>query len=351
MRLFTLAAAAVLLFGLACAVNAQEITSLEAVEYSGFGFDYMIQGEYQDIESNRYYQIIADGNMQFRVVGYPDGLPGMGWDRSMARFFGHGGVQGEQLVITGEKMDIPRYEGVEGKTREIVFDEDMQKRKLRGRMVGDKFYLADDKYGEEKEIVKVRRESPTLGQQAPEGALVIFDGTNLDQFEEGAKCNEKAKTLWSEARTKPFDKDKPYLLHIEFLTSFMPTKQGQARSNSGVYIAETYECQVLDSFGLEGENNECGGFYQFAEPIVNMCFPPLVWQTYDIDFTPAKYADGKKTENARVTVRHNGVVIHDNVELPKETPGCKDEADETRGLYLQGHGNKVQYRNIWLQYK
>lgn len=351
MKKFLTIAAAILSLGITSALYAQEITSLAAVEYSGFNLDYMIQGEYQDAAAGRFYQIVADGYMTFRVVGYPDGLPGAGWDRSMARFFGIGEVQGDQLIITGTKMDIPRYEGVEGKSREIVFDEEMQKRKLRGRMGEGKYYISDDKYGEEKELTKVVRESPTLGAKAPEGALVVFDGTGLDQFEEGAKLNEKAKTLWAEARTKPFEKDRPYLLHIEFMTSFMPTKLGQDRSNSGVYIAEAYECQILDSFGLEGENNECGGFYQFAKPIVNMCLPPLTWQTYDIDFTPAKYADDKKTENARVTVRHNGVVIHDNVELPKEFPGGKPEADEARGLYLQGHGNKVQYRNIWVQYQ
>lgn len=348
MRLSTFVAAAVLSLGLSCVVSAQEFTSAEAVDYSNFSFDFALQGEYKEPDDNRFFQIIADGNGQFRVIGYPDGLPGDGWDRSKARFFGKGEIIGTELVITGEKMDIPRYEGVEGKSRVIVFDEDQQKRKLRGRQDGDRYFL---NFKGDHELFKLHRESPTLGAKAPEGALVVFDGTGLDQFEEGAKMNEKEKTLWSEARTKPFEKGKPYLLHLEFLTSFMPTKQGQARSNSGVYIAEAYECQVLDSFGLEGENNECGGFYQFAKPIVNMCFPPLTWQTYDIDFTPAKYADGKKTENARVTVRHNGVVIHDNVELPKETPGCKPEADEARGLFLQGHGNKVQYRNIWVQYK
>lgn len=348
MKKYLFAAAAVLSLGLIGTLSAQEFTSAEDVEYSNFNFDFGLQGEYTQPDAGRAFQIIADGNGQFRVVGYQDGLPGDGWDRSKARFFGKGEIIGNELVITGEKMDIPRYEGVEGKSRVIVFDEDMQKRKLRGRQDGDKYYL---NYKGEHELIKVHRESPTLGQKAPEGALVVFDGTNLDQFEEGAKINDKAQTLWSEARTKPFQKDTPYLLHLEFLTSFMPTKQGQARSNSGVYIAEAYECQVLDSFGLEGENNECGGFYQFAQPIVNMCFSPLTWQTYDIDFTPAKYANGQKTENARVTVRHNGVVIHDNVELPKETPGCKAEADEARGLFLQGHGNKVQYRNIWVQYK
>jgi hypothetical protein len=207
---------------------------------------------------------------------------------------------------------------------------------------------------------KQYRQSPTLGEKAPDGAVVIFDGTNLDKFEQGAKMNEtqqqgqtqrpgSGNTLWAEATTKPFE-GKPYKLHVEFMLSYMPKAQGQGRSNSGVYLDERYECQVLDSFGLAGENNECGGFYQVAKPKVNMCFPPLTWQTYDIDFTPAKYDGDKKTANARVTVKHNGVMIHDNIEFQKETPGRKGEGPQPGGIYLQGHGNKVQYRNIWVKY-
>jgi len=85
-----------------------------------------------------------------------------------------------------------------------------------------------------------------------------------------------------------------------------------------------------------------------AEPAVNMCFPPLSWQTYDIDFKAAKYDDaGKKTDNARITIKHNGVVIHDNLELTKGTPGYKAEGLEQLGLFLQNHSNPVAFRNIW----
>lgn len=116
-----------------------------------------------------------------------------------------------------------------------------------------------------------------------------------------------------------------------------------------MYVNGRYEVQVLDSFGLTGESNECGGIYKVSVPKVNMCFPPLTWQTYDIDFTAPKYDDsGKKTENARVTVKHNGFVIHDNLELPKETPGRHKESPEADEIYLQGHKNPVVYRNIWV---
>ena len=108
---------------------------------------------------------------------------------------------------------------------------------------------------------------------------------------------------------------------------------------------------MLDSYGLEGLDNECGGFYQIRRPLVNLCFPPLQWQSYDITFHSAKRGDdGKKAANARITVVHNGVVIHDHFDLPHCTPGAVDEKEgEPAGLLLQDHGNPVQYRNIWVK--
>ena len=137
-------------------------------------------------------------------------------------------------------------------------------------------------------------------------------------------------------------------LHLEFRTPFKPHARGQKRGNSGVYVQSRYEIQVLDSFGLEGKNNECGGIYSIAQPKVNMCFPPLTWQTYDIDFTAARYDGEKKVKNARITVKHNGVVIMDDLELPHGTPGRLEEGSGPAPLYLQGHGNPVFYRNIWV---
>jgi hypothetical protein len=107
---------------------------------------------------------------------------------------------------------------------------------------------------------------------------------------------------------------------------------------------------MLDSFALEGKDNECGGLYKIASPRVNMCLPPLTWQTYDVDFTAAKYDEtGQKLVNAKITVKHNGVLIHENQELPAPTASAPRKEDATPGpVYLQNHGNPVRYRNIWV---
>jgi hypothetical protein len=196
------------------------------------------------------------------------------------------------------------------------------------------------------ELTKVVRESKTLGMEPPKGALVLFDGTTTDRFEGGKLVEEKYLGVGCKSKDAFGD----HRLHLEFRTPFQPSDSGQGRGNSGVYIQGRYELQVLDSFGLRGENNECGGIYQIASPSLNMCYPPLSWQTYDIDFKSAKYgADGKKTSNARVTIRHNGVVIHDDLEFPRGTPGgVGDEAPAEGPLYLQDHSNPVVFRNIWV---
>ena len=133
----------------------------------------------------------------------------------------------------------------------------------------------------------------------------------------------------------------------------MPAARGQARGNSGVYHSGRWETQVLDSFGLDGRDNECGGIYSIAQPRLNMCLPPLAWQTYDVDFTPATFdVNGRRTAWARITVRLNGVLVHENLELTKDfttSAPLSSPLDSPAGpIFLQNHGNPVVYRNIWL---
>ena len=340
---------AVLAAAFCASAMAQEFTSVEAIEKDGTYVDaFNIQGEYLWPAKNRAFQVIARGADKFDVIGYQDGLPGNGWDRSKARFFASAELKDGKLVLAPQRMHIPR----KGEDADLIFNDEQKATPMSAEIKDGKYIL---NFGGEIELQKVDRESETLGMKAPEGAIVLFDGKDCGWFDGKFNLSDAQKdAFWSEARFKPFERGKSYTLHIEFMLSFMPNATGQGRSNSGVYIQEEYECQVLDSFGLEGENNECGGFYQQLKPEVNMCFPPLTWQTYDFEVTPAKYENGEKVANAKIVVKHNGVKIQD-AELEHETPGGKNEKSEAtettgRGLYLQGHGNKVQYRNVWIKY-
>jgi hypothetical protein len=284
------------------------------------GPDFAVQGEYLGDAGDHKWgaHVIALGDGKFDVVGYQGGLPGDGWKRGDATKRGTGELKDGVTQLKGDDWTGTIKDGVFTVMHE------------------------DQKIGE---LKKVERKSPTLGAKPPSGAIVLFDGTTADNFEKGQLVEGNLLGATNCVSKKTFA---DHTLHLEFRTPYMPKSRGQARGNSGVYPQGRYEVQVLDSFGLEGKNNECGGIYSIGEPAVNMCYPPLSWQTYDIDFTAAKYDDaGKKTANARITVKHNGVVIHENLELPKGTPGYKPEGPEKLGLFLQDHGNPVAFRNIW----
>lgn len=298
---------------------------LNATDLSMVDEDFAYQGEYagsvKDSEGREIKlgaQVIALGGGKFSVVGYVNGLPGADWTREDRKESMTGEKQGDKVILKSENA--------------------------RGEIVGDKMTISHVDHDGEIVLNAIQRKSPTLGQKPPKDAMVIFDGHGTDNFAEGSMND--AGLLWAGATTKPLPNS--YTLHMEFLLPYVPEERGQGRGNSGVYLHDCYELQVLDSFGLEGENNECGGFYKVKKPDVNMCLPPLSWQTYDIDFTGPAYDDaGNKTASARVTVRHNGVVIHNDLEL-HETPGRQKEGPGPRGIHLQAHGNRVQYRNIWL---
>ncbi len=207
-------------------------------------------------------------------------------------------------------------------------------------------------------LTQIQRPSPTMGKSAPANAVVLFDGKNLDAWTtRDGKGEVKWKVLeggvlevnGGDIKTKEQFGD--YRLHIEFRTPYMPTSFGQGRGNSGVYQQGRYEVQVLDSYGLSGEDNECGGVYQIGKPAVNMCFPPLQWQAYDITFFAPRFdQDGKKTSNARLTVVHNGIMIQENLEVPRTTTSALTDKESALGsLMLQDHGTPVQYRNIWIE--
>lgn len=302
-------------------VHAQDDTYLTIDDA---GSDYQIQGEYtgtvgSDGEKTQLgVQVIALGEGKFDAVVYMGGLPGAGWDGS-DKIRGQGQAEGDVAKFRSEGQASAEISG----GRMVIRSES-------GETLGT--------------LNRTIRKSPTLGAEPPAGATVLFDGKSADHFERGTLT--MGDLLAADCETK--HKFGSHKLHIEFRTPFKPKARGQARGNSGVYIQGRYECQVLDSFGLEGENNECGGIYSIARPAVNACLPPLTWQTYDIDFTAAEYEGDRKVKNSRVTIRHNGIVIHDDLELTHGTPGKHPEGPGPDVIYLQGHGNPVVYRNIWV---
>lgn len=199
-------------------------------------------------------------------------------------------------------------------------------------------------------LKKTDLESPTAGAAPPEGAVVLFDGGGLEAWHlrPGNVVDGAMKVTASAFESKQVFGD--HTIHIEFKCPYIPDGRGQHRGNSGVYVQGRYEIQVLDSFGDDPADNLCGGIYQIAAPRENASYPPGLWQTYDIDFTAPKFDEaGNKTANARITVRHNGLLIHDGVELPDRTPGGLAGPEMPTGpLYLQNHGEPVQFRNIWV---
>lgn len=282
------------------------------------GADFAVQGEYTGTvsEAEMGVQIIALGGGEFDGVVYPGGLPGAGWEPNAGKTTLHGKTDSEMTVLEGEHF--------------------------RAVISGEVLTLTHS--GQTGELKRVQRESDTLGAKPPAGAIVLFDGSSIDAWNAGKLEDDHLMGVGT--RTK--EKFSSYKLHLEFRTPFMPTARGQGRGNSGVYIGDQYELQVLDSFGLDGADNECGGVYQNARPTVNMCLPPLSWQTYDIDFTVAQFDDaGNVIAPGRATIRHNGVVVHKDLEL-KPTPGGGQNDQRPGALYLQDHGNPVRYRNIWL---
>lgn len=285
------------------------------LEPEAAGPDFAVQGEY--VGEGCAAQVIALGGDKFQIVGWSKGLPGAVPDAE-------------------KKVEVEaRREG-----GRVVFDGSGWRGQIEsGQLRGTN---AD---GNSWELRRTLRESPTLGAKPPAGAIVLFDGRNADAWVNGHM--DERQLLQAGTKTKQAFRD--FTLHVEFRTPFKPGARGQGRGNSGVYLQDRYECQVLDSFGLKGEDNEAGGLYKTAKPSLNMCFPPLSWQTYDIDFTAARFDDaGNKTQNAKATVRLNGVIVQNNVDLPKPTGGGRPETPEPGPIQLQGHGNPVFYRNVWI---
>jgi len=287
--------------------------------------DFRIQGEYSgtlDADGEKVklgVQVIALGGGKFQAVTYMGGLPGDGWNGEKpsrtdgwlsdgaVKFAGDGGYG----ILSDRKIAISSE----------------------GNSLGS--------------LDRVRRKSLTLGKKPAAGAIVLFNGKSVDEWKNG-KMTDHGLLMQGTSSKKSFQSGK---LHLEFRLPYMPEARGQGRGNSGLYLQGRYEVQMLDSFGLEGKDNECGGIYSIKDPDLNMCYPPLRWQTYDVEFVAGQYdSSGAVTTQPYMTVYLNGVKVHDKVKLPKSTTAAPNNPGATPGpIYLQDHGNPMRYRNIWFK--
>lgn len=258
-------------------------------------------GEYSDTEKKVFHQVSLLKTDDYLVSSYKAGLPGRGWDKSAV----------DSRVLPQEELDT-LLKGAE----------------------------------------KLSYVSPTMGAKAPEGAVTMPEGFT----------NVKDGLLWAGGKSK--DSFGSFKMHLEFRLPFKPMRNpsNQDKGNSGIYIFNNYEIQVLDTFALDysaekfpfkmesAKKQWCGCFYKMKMADVNATLPALTWQTYDIDFTAPVFEDDKKVKNARITVLHNGIKIHDDVELKKGTGNGALRKQLAKGpIYFQDHGNPTAFRNVWIQ--
>lgn len=201
---------------------------------------------------------------------------------------------------------------------------------------------------------KVVPKSSAEGMAPPANAIVLFppsgddENKNLDMFRDGARIDPDTGCLLQGAITKPIG-SRPYRLHLEFFLPYMPNSRGQARANGGVYIDQSYEVQILDSFGFPPTDNTCGAIYHFHAPATSEELPPMCWQTLDIVYRPAFFRDAIKIRNARMSVSLNGKTIIEEKEVPGRTPAGALETEKPRGILFQAKRFQILFRNIWLE--
>jgi len=307
--------------GMACAQSESYVTPEEVPG----GSPVWLQGEYLGTvgEEQIGAQVVDWGGGSYELIMYEGGLPGEGWEPDAEKVRGiHAERENNSVTFTHE-----------GASAEVSLDGTLTVRDEDGEVVGF--------------LERTLRQGPTLSMEAPEEATVLFDGTDLDMWRDGAEMTDDG-LLVQGARTAEDYGD--FFMHLEYMLPYW--EPGDSQANSGVYIQNRYEVQILESFGRELANHEDGSLYNEKAPAFMATLPPLQWQTFDILFRAPRFDDdGNKTENVRISVFQNGALIHDDVELEGGTGAGGDreppevEADHT---YFQDHTGEIRFRNVWI---
>lgn len=239
-------------------------------------------------------------------------------------------------------------------TAELV---DLDERAMPKGVVALQVHGGDPMKVEYKDILLKRLEEDLTCTFGPGGMVLLGQGGELSAWKMEKDGSDAAWTVEGGVATvKPGsgsivtrEKFGDMRLHVEFNVpdTGLP---GQKAGNSGVYIQKRYEVQILDSHGRERlQDDECGAIYKIRAADLNACLLAGEWQAYDIEFRQPRWNKaGKKTANARITVWHNGRLIHNDAEIPGKTGAGSPESPEPAELRLQDHGDFVKFRNVWI---
>jgi hypothetical protein len=194
-------------------------------------------------------------------------------------------------------------------------------------------------------LERVQRFSRSLGLAPPPSAVVLFRDGQAQELE-NVKLSPDGYLARGAVTRFPVE---DFRLHVEFRLPLQAENSNQDRGNSGIYMQRRYEIQILDSFGEPPSQNNAASLYRQRAAMGNLSLPPLAWQTYDIWFTAARWSpSGEKVRNARVTLAHNGVVVHRDVEILTKTGAGAAEGPGPLPILFQDHSDPVEFRNVWL---
>lgn len=190
----------------------------------------------------------------------------------------------------------------------------------------------------------------------PSDALVLFDGKDLSKWKGGEKWKiQEGYAIADGGGINSLDTFGSCQLHLEWAAPAEVKGEGQGRGNSGLYLMERYEIQILDSYENKTYfDGQAASIYKQRPPLVNACRKPGEWQTYDIVFEAPRFDDkGEVAKPGYVTVLHNGVLVQNHTELLGGTfydrPAKYEAHPAKMPLHIQFHGDPVRFRNIWIR--